>query len=492
MLGYKPDEFENSYDSYKSLIHPDDLNRVEEQTQSYLDGIVSEYSIAFRMRHNSGQWGWVNARGKAVYDKNGKPQRMVGAHMDINHIKAYEEKLKEAKEKAEAANQAKTDFLAHMSHEIRTPLTAISGIAEILEKNIHIFEPRQQKLVKTLRSSTESLTDLVNDILDFSKIESGQVDLEKESFALEKLFDQVISIVTVKANEKGLDFNFDFDAVRKIQFIGDKVRIRQILINLIGNAVKFTESGYVHVKAYEVKWQSNSGLRIDIEDTGIGIAQENMELIFDRFKQADSSVSRKFGGSGLGLPISLSLARLMKGDILVNSELGAGSTFSLIIPLHESVSEREALKDKEIMSQNKKKKERQTVDENNKVLLVEDYEGNVVMLSYILESMECVFDIARTGVEALNYYKKGHYDLILMDIQMPEMDGLTAAREIRKYEAENKRMQTPIIGMTAHATAGDKDKCLEAGMNAYLPKPIIEADLEFQILKFLKETQKAA
>jgi PAS domain S-box-containing protein len=482
MLGYDADQFPSNMQSFKDLLHPDDRQRVLDYIEQYLNGEISEYLNVFRMKHQTGKWIWVNARGKAIYDDHGKPWRLVGAHTDISHIKAYEEKLEKSKEAAEKANRAKTEFLAHMSHEIRTPLTAISGIAEIFEGAQANLDAKQKQLVRTLSSSTASLKDLISDILDFSKIESGELALEETSFPLSELFEQVVSIFSLKANEKGIGFTFDDSAVKGLKFLGDRLRLRQILINLIGNAIKFTSKGSVDVTVRQQPRGDEVLLHIDVKDTGIGIDPKHFALIFERFKQADSSVSRKYGGTGLGLPISLRLARLMKGDITVQSEPGKGSLFTLEVPLRadstEPVAETPASRSPDLR--------------HAKILLVEDYIGNIVILSYLLDGLKCRYDVARTGLEALNKWKEGRYDLVLMDVQMPEMDGFTATSQIRRMEQEKNLPHTPVIGMTAHALVGDKEKCIEAGMDAYLSKPIIDAELKAKMLELLARREKAA
>jgi PAS domain S-box-containing protein len=482
MLGYESDQFPSNMQSFKDLLHPDDRLRVLDYIEQYLAGEISEYLNVFRMRHQSGKWIWVNARGKAIYDDHGKPWRLVGAHTDISHIKAYEEKLEKSKEAAEKANRAKTEFLAHMSHEIRTPLTAISGIAEIFEGAQANLDAKQKQLVRTLSSSTASLKDLISDILDFSKIESGELALEESSFPLSDLFEQVVSIFSLKANEKGIGFTFDDSAVKGLKFLGDRLRLRQILINLIGNAIKFTSKGSVEVTVRQQPRGDEVLLHIEVKDTGIGIDPKHFALIFERFKQADSSVSRKYGGTGLGLPISLRLARLMNGDITVQSEPGKGSVFTLEVPLRadssESVAETPASRTPDLR--------------HAKILLVEDYIGNIVILSYLLDGLKCRYDVARTGLEALNKWKEGRYDLVLMDVQMPEMDGFTATSQIRRMEQEKGLPRTPVIGMTAHALVGDKEKCIEAGMDAYLSKPIIDAELKAKMIELLAHRKKVA
>ncbi len=345
--------------------------------------------------------------------------------------------------------------------------------------------------MRTLNSSTQSLKELVSDILDFSKIESGELELEETPFGLQNLFEQVISIVSVKAHEKSIDFKFDYESVRRLRILGDRARLRQILINLIGNAVKFTDKGSVEVTTTRTAVNGETFLRIDVRDTGIGIDPKHFEMIFERFKQADSSVSRKYGGTGLGLPISLRLARLMGGNITVESTIGKGSTFTLIIPI-EQEEEIAELQTDQSLNHLLSESIRERGGKEKRLLLVEDYEGNIVLLSYLLDSLNCTYDIARTGLEALNMWKQTAYSLILMDVQMPEMDGFTATAQIRRMEQEKSLPRTPIIGMTAHALVGDKEKCIEAGMDSYLPKPIVEIDLKAKIAEYLDARKHVA
>ncbi|TNE36521.1 MAG: response regulator, partial [Alphaproteobacteria bacterium] len=249
--------------------------------------------------------------------------------------------------------------------------------------------------------------------------------------------------------------------------------------------------GHIHVTTKTERRGGILFLRIDVEDTGIGIAEHHINLVFEQFKQADSSVSRKFGGTGLGLSISKRLADLMGGDIEVKSKLGKGSTFSLILPLPE---ETEAERRQEMDAHLRAKltdRQKSAIRDTQKILLVEDYDGNVAVLGYFLEDLGINYDVAQTGLEAVNLWNDNHYSLILMDIQMPEMDGFTSTRLIRSIEEEKSLSRTPIVGMTAHALIGDKDKCLDAGMDAYLPKPIVEQDLKSVILKFLVQEQPA-
>lgn len=488
MIGYD-DELHASLDVFNKLIHPEDKDGMWQAYEEYVNGSMHEFSHIFRMQHKEGSWVWVHARGKAIYNKDGDVERFIGAHTDVTDIKEYEQRLEEAKEAAEKANQAKGEFLAHMSHEIRTPLTAISGVVEILNNNLEDFDEKKRKLITTLASSASSLKDLITDILDFSKIESGEIELDEDDFVLENLFAQVISITAMRAAEKKLDFHFDYNAVAGLVFYGDKARFRQILINLIGNAIKFTDQGFVHVSAEIVSKEEGNILKIVIKDTGIGIAPEAQTVVFEKFRQADSSVSRRYGGTGLGLPISQNLVKIMGGTIILESALGEGTTFTVSLPMKKDVNILSQGHSRSIQIHKDNDRLSTSLEGKNKVLLVEDYEGNIVVLGHVLEMLGCPYDVARTGVEAVESWKNKHYALILMDVQMPEMDGLAATRTIRALEKDQDMRLTPIIGLTAHALVADKQKCIDSGMNDYLSKPIDEKTLSAIVLKYLKEKQ---
>lgn len=504
MLGYEKDDITGTVEDFTKLLHPEDHDRVWEYTNRYLNGEIPEYISSFRMKHKNGNWTWIQSRAKAIYSDSGEAIRMVGAHSDITYLKEYQEFLKREKQHAEQANIAKSEFLAHMSHEIRTPLTAINGIAEIFEKNIETFDDKQKRLVKTLKNSTSSLKDLINDILDFSKIEEGEIRLENEPVELGQFLDQIYQLTSIQASEKGIGFEFDYQDVQDIKIYADPMRLRQILINLIGNAIKFTQDGSVKVIAREDTAGHTDMLKIEVKDTGIGIPKDKLDIIFERFKQSDDSISRSYGGTGLGLSISKKLVDMMGGTISVSSQENQGSTFTVKVPLLaaeneeqfdklnitniESRTEKESTEDiEEFNAYTSGDAPKSRGDSDKRILIVEDYEGNVVILSYILDQMELDFDVAENGRIALEKWEQNDYDLVLMDIQMPEMDGFTATRRMREAEKERKLDMTPIIGMTAHALIGDKEKCLEVGMNAYVPKPINENDLRAEIRRLIND-----
>ncbi len=484
LLGYEEGELAASRETLDSLLHPVDRDTVWETVDKYLRRDLSDLSCVFRLHHKAGHWVWVSMRGKAIFDEDGGAVRLIGTCSDVSNLKEYEVRLEEAKNQAEKANEAKTEFLAHMSHEIRTPLTSISGVAEILMNQKKDLSPKQQQLVKVLNLSTTNLKELINDILDFSKIESGQLVFEEKPFMLGDLFQEIISTMSVRAQERGLKFSFDYSDVAGTIFLGDKIRLRQILMNLVGNALKFTHAGFVDVRASAVAHESGPALQIEVRDSGIGIDPKHFTTVFERFRQADPSVSRKYGGTGLGLPISKNLVEGMGGQIFLESKIGEGSKFTIVLPL-KSVQEGAMKMTRPVRDAGLAQGMAAVGRGESRILLVEDYEGNIAVIGYILESLGYPYDVARTGLEGVNLWKDGQHDLILMDVQMPEMDGLTATRLIRTIEDEKSLPRTPIIGMTAHAFVEDKDKCTAAGMDSYLAKPIAEADLIAEISEYL-------
>ena len=486
MLGYDQNEFGVGLDAFETRIYAEDQLLVKDAVTKYLDNQLSEYSVEFRMLHKDGHTVWLNSRANAIRDNDGQAKRIIGTHRDISDQKSIEENLKDEVVEAEQAVETKSDFLAHMSHEIRTPLTAITGIAEILEKNSSDFSVRQKELISTLSTSTKSLKELVTDILDFSKIEKGEIDFEDQYFPLTDLTNEVISMMSVPANEKNIGFKVMDDDVRDIEYFGDKTRLRQILVNLIGNAIKFTDDGMVTLLIKKEIIKDIEVLNFYVQDTGIGIDDSALNTIFEEFQQGDNSVSRKYGGTGLGLPISKNLAVLMGGDINVESTKDLGSTFTLSLPMKDRVQDYNQDVDP-ALKQKVTDRLSATIRDEQTALIVEDYQGNVVILSYLMEEIGLPFDVAKNGEEAISMWSEKHYDIVLMDVQMPVMDGLTATSKIRDIEKQNGFNETPIIGMTAHALIEDKDKCIDAGMSDYLSKPIDSTKLKEKILKYIQK-----
>lgn len=371
------------------------------------------------------------------------------------------------RDRAETANIAKSEFLANMSHEIRTPINVISGIGNILAQSEPLTE-KQKEFVDVLRVSTESLLSLISDLLDFSKIETRSMKLENIPFALDALIQDVALIMKLKAEEKGLVFETRLEDITDETFSGDPTRIRQILLNLCGNAVKFTESGAItlDVRMSSHEKPDRKTIQISVADTGIGIAPEKCDAIFEKFTQADSTITRKYGGTGLGLAISRNLVELMGGDIHVESTPGEGTVFTVDLPLRH----------KETSSASKSGKPSKAsspalAPAKIKILLVEDYQPNVVVAGAFLEQFGYKYDVAEDGKTAIQKAMDCEYDLILMDIQMPGIDGFQATKSIRHFELENNRQRARIVGLTAYATTQDREKCLEAGMDDYISKP---------------------
>jgi PAS domain S-box-containing protein len=423
---------------------------------------VTDYELTARAR--DGKQTVVSYNATTFYDRNRTLQGVFAAARDVTERKRVEAELQQAKAAAESASRTKSEFLASMSHEIRTPMNAIMGIADLLAKTA--LSPEQDKYVQIFRRAGDNLLNLINDILDLSKVEASQLELEQTGFSLHDHLEKVMEMVATRANEKGLALVCEIAPGVPNDLVGDPTRLRQVLLNLLGNAIKFTESGEVSLRVtQDGNFAVPTALRFAVSDTGIGIPSQKLGQVFERFTQADSSTTRRFGGSGLGLTISRRLVELMGGRIWVESGVGKGSVFSFAAPFEIwPTTNRPTLITVGVDPEAQLPALR--------ILLAEDSADNCTITMAYLEDTPYQVEIAETGAIACEKFTSGHYDLVLMDRQMPVMDGLTAARSIRAWEQANDRQPTPIIALTASALKGDREMCLAAGCTAFLTKPI--------------------
>lgn len=413
-------------------------------------------------------------------------------------VAARTEELVAARDKAEKASQAKSEFLANISHEIRTPMNGVVGLTEVLASSD--LSAQQRELAQDIQTSAENLLSIINDILDFSKIESGALDVEAAEFDLIELLRQTMKVFAPQARAEGLELRQEV-SVDQLRVRADERRIRQILVNLVGNAFKFTESGSVTVRlTLENETEDSVTANLHVEDTGIGMTQDVMAQLFEPFRQADGSMTRQFGGTGLGLTISQRLASIMKGQIHVKSEVGGGSQFTVVLPLQKLPlgegpnrllieqpaphSAGEDLRNSEDLPSTQSAE----FNRNARILVVDDVMINRKVILGMLSLHKMHADTATNGQEALEHIENHHYDIVLMDCQMPVMDGYEATREIRRRE-EGAR-HTVIVAITAHALTGDRNVCLEAGMDDYVSKPVTQEKL-ISVLKRWIPAQEA-
>lgn len=453
-------------DELMAKVHPDDVQEVRKQLVAYLQGSVPRYAAEYRLQTAKG-WVWIESKGLARQsDGSGKVTRMIGTNANITARKMAQQQLVVARSESEQANQAKTDFLANMSHEVRTPLNAIMGLTRLLQKTT--LNPQQSGYLELIDNSATALLALLNDVLDLSKIEAGKLVFEKLRFDLHGWLEQCVSPVMAQATAKGLQLSLDIAPDLPHYLMGDPGRLRQVLTNLLSNAMKFTEKGDISVKVWvnpspKSLMPGQISVLFQVRDSGIGMTPAQQKTIFDAFSQADASTSRRYGGTGLGLAICQRLVAMMGGKIKVASQQGRGSAFrfsavfDLASSLPSQLSMPAALEARSLAGL--------------RILLAEDHPVNQLLTRKLLEEWGCKIEVVTNGLEAVRRWQQGGIDMILMDIQMPDMGGDEATTKIRSLESP-RHGHTPIVAMTAHALAGDRDKYLAAGMDAYVSKPI--------------------
>jgi two-component system, sensor histidine kinase len=475
MLGYGPDEVEMPIADWRVFVHPDDVSKVEQDFAAHFRGETAHTAVEQRMRCKDGAYKWVLARGRLVSrTETGRPWKIVGTTIDLTARKALEHQLEAARDLAESANSAKSVFVANMSHEIRTPLNGVIGVAGALAGTK--LSADQREMLTLIESSGHMLEQILSDILDQAKIEAGNFQLQIAPLDIRREIDSATELMRPRTDEKGLRFQVDYAASAEGMFEGDAVRLKQIVSNLVSNAIKFTSSGAVTVRVEAVDPVTEGELtlvRIEVTDSGIGFDAETAERLFSRFVQADGSISRQFGGTGLGLAICKQLSDLMGGQITARSRPGEGSTFTVEIPMLRSMSIA-AYRDRPAGDADRGDGAAASTEHLAmiRILLAEDHPTNQRVVQLILEPTGIALTTVDNGREAVDIFRPGLFDLILMDMQMPVMDGLAATRAIRDLEAQAGCRPTPIAMFTANAMDEHLALASEAGANHHIAKPI--------------------
>ena len=482
LLGYGPGDAPPTREETHALLHPDDRDRVLDVLDACVRGERASFSLEYRLLAKDGSYRWLHGRGAPVRDGAGRLTLLTGATTDITRRKETELALAQARDAAMAASRAKSAFLASMSHEIRTPMNVILGMAELLAESS--ISSSQRRYLEAIAGSGRMLSQLLSDILDFSQIEADRVALFPETFDPAALTRDVCGLASEAAAGKGLSLTACTAPALPDRLVADPLRARQVLLNLVWNAVKYAQAGRITVSA--APWSGPAGqgfVMFSVRDSGPGIAAEAMARIFDPFSQADAAAHRRQGGAGLGLSISRALARLMGGDVVAESAPGAGSCFSFTLPALRAG--RQVAPEQPVVSGPSNPARWETTmghgaaDKRRRVLLAEDSESNRELIELFLENEPVELVWARNGYEAVAAVTEARepFDAVLMDVEMPVMDGLEATRLIRRLETDRGGSRTPVTLLTAHALYEFESKGREAGCDAFLTKPIRKAKL---------------
>ena len=462
----------SSISDWLDIMNPDDVLEFKRTMQNHLQGNAESFSSEHRLRTAQGTWVWVQCEGQ-IFSRceQLEAERMIGTLSIISERKQMESELLEARDEAERVSKMKTEFLANISHEIRTPMNGIISMTELtLESSL---DSTQEDNLEIVQVSARHLLSIINDVLDYSKIESGKLETSIDAVDTKKLVNQSVRMMKHQAEEKGLALSTEFSPLLPSLIETDSQKVRQILVNLIGNAIKFTPEGGIEITV-DLD-ESEDQLRVNVTDTGIGIPEDRLDQIFHSFHQADGSITREYGGTGLGLSISRNLAELLGGGLTVESQVGKGSSFTFTfgyLPHDENTSGVLSTEPLDI------------VDQDLRILVAEDNAVNQKIIRKLLEGSGYKIEIAGTGIAAIEVWRERAFDLIVMDMMMPEMDGLEATRLIREEE-RSSGSRTPIIALTANAMTVDRDRCFAAGMDGHITKPITRESLHREIVRVL-------